>query len=76
MNGKQQTDANGNPIRIVLLEPNGEPAMLKLYISRLVATQDVRAWMADPAGLDAWLKNAICDYVNRCQVAIEGRAKV
>lgn len=71
----RQTDACGNRLRVLLLEPNGEPAQLKIYINRLLATQDIRGWMADPAGLDKWLKDCICDYVNRCEVVIEGRAQ-
>jgi len=70
---KTQTDACGNRLRVLMLEANGEQAMLKLYINRILATQDIAAWMADPAGLDAWLKKAICDYVNGCHVVIEGR---
>lgn len=71
---KTQTDRFGNKLRVLMLEANGEPAMLKLYINRILATQDIAGWMADPAGLDAWLKKAVCDYVNGLQVVIEGRA--
>lgn len=70
----RQTDACGNLLRVLLLEGNGEPAQIKVYINGLLATQDIAGWMADPAGLDKWLKGAICDYVNGLQVVIEGSA--
>jgi len=69
----RQTDGCGNLLRVLMLEGNGEPAQIKVYINRLLATQDIASWMADPAGLDKWLKGAICDYVNNLQVVIEGR---
>lgn len=49
---------------------NGQPAQLKLFIARLLKTQDMAAWQQDPKGFESWLKAAICDYVNNLCVVI------
>ena len=50
---------------------NGNPAMLGLYIQRLVKSQDLNAWKQDRAGFDFWLKEQVCNFVkNSCKVKI------
>ncbi len=49
---------------------NGDMPQLGLYINRLIKTQDLEAWKADPAKFNAWIKQCICDYVQGIQFSI------
>lgn len=49
---------------------NGNMALIGIHIARLIRTQDMEAWKANPEGFDRWLKAAICDYVNNTNVVI------
>jgi len=52
---------------------NGETAQLGIYIQRIIQSQDLVAWQADPAGFDQWLRGEICKFVNNCYGRIRVR---
>ena len=71
-NASAATIAQKTSYRLEL--PNGYPPQLNSYIARIMRSQDLEAWKANPAGLGEFIRTAVAGYMAQVSVVIVTRA--
>lgn len=60
-----------NAVRFQFETPAGEQFQINSYVSRLLRSQDLRAWRDRPEEFDAWLKAAIIEAISNTRATLQ-----
>lgn len=65
-----QVNKQGQKVKLELCHANGETAQPMIYLRRLLKTQDLESWKAEPGRMPQWIADQMANYFSNLEAKI------